>query len=67
MQPWVMQLANQVALGVSSPTISRPEWEESAVCLEHFTGEFKSPKTYTKGMRKLIMRLYENNTPTFTR
>jgi len=66
MQQWVMQLANQVAHGVPSPTIARTDWEDAAVCLEHFTGEFKNPKAYTKGMRELIMKLHENNTPTFT-
>ena len=60
-QPWVYQLQNQVGLGVKSPTITREDWEDSAVCLEHFNGEFKDPKKYTKPLRKVIMRLHEEN------
>ena len=60
-QPWVHALGNQVGMGVKSPTLSRSQWEDSAVCLEYFNGEFKNPKLYTKQLRQVIMNLYENN------
>jgi hypothetical protein len=57
----VHALGNQVGMGIKSPTLSRSQWEDSAVCLEYFNGEFKNPKLYTKQLRQVIMNLHENN------
>jgi len=63
-QPWVFNLQNQVGCGVSSPYLTRREWEDSAVCLEYFSGEFKDASLYSTRLQELIMNLHNSDEPT---